>query len=581
MKRILPKKEIITNKAFWRSVSISVLIVTTTVFGVGAQACDECNLRFVKDQFKTDKEKSASPGFATTSQPSWVADSIAKAAENQKGLPLDGLSNLQKPSEEFFKNVMTIAKNEAPEVQAAPAEAKPQARQTSAESAPAEAAKPQAPKYDPSAIVKRDSRLSIPATSFVDQSVKADKKVEIVLHEGKTYIGNGVMYDGFLMNDKIPGPTVQLVEGDVVEFTVKNEGDIPHGASIHAAYTQTSKFLGNIPPGESRTLKFRVNTPGVYMYHCAPGGHAIGMHVLGGQYGMIMVEPKKKYKLEKELGKKPDLELFLIQHELYSNGKDAIEGKPLYTMFNGQLFRYVEAPIKVRPGDYVRINFLNIGPNLLSTFHIVGIIWDYVYWQGNPDAVLPGGQSVTAGPTDSFVIEFRIPPAEGSYTMLSHAVGSTNRGAVGLLVADAKHEAPGKVLADGPEYTDEQYAENKKKAIRTISPFGIGTPDVDAPVKFKDKNDEVVVKIIGNSYSPKIIEVPVGTTVTWINEEAFTYLAGEVSGIHNVVAISGPERFAGPLLSHAQKWSKKFTKKGTYEYQCAPHPYMRGIVRVK
>lgn len=521
-------------------------------------ACDECSLSFVKDKINEANKVS------TQAQPTWVSDTIAEAAKNQKGLPLDGLSNVQAASEAFFQSAMLVAKNEV-------------SRETASDTRAAAAAPP---KFDPSAIVKRDSRLSIPATSFVDQSVKADKKVEIVLHEGKTYIGNGVMYDGFLMNDKIPGPTVQLVEGDVVEFTVKNEGDIPHGASIHAAYTQTSKYLGNIPPGETRTLKFRVNTPGVYMYHCAPGGHAIGMHVLGGQYGMIMVEPKKKYKLEKELGKKPDLELFLIQHELYSNGKDAIEGKPLYTMFNGRLFRYVEAPIKVRPGDYVRINFLNIGPNLLSTFHIVGIIWDYVYWQGNPDAMLPGGQSVTAGPTDSFVIEFRIPPAEGSYTMLSHAVGSTNRGAVGLLVADATHSPAGKVLADGPEFTDEEFADLKKKSVRTISPFGIGTPDVDMPVKFKDK-DEVIVKIIGNSYHPKIIEVPAGTTVTWINEEAFTYLAGEVSGIHNVVGIRGPEKFAGPLLSHAQKWSRKFNKKGEYEYQCAPHPYMRGIVRVK
>lgn len=536
----------------------------TSLLVTQSQACDECNLRFVKEQFNEAKANPKDIQAPTMEQPAWVKETIVRAVQNQQGLPLDGLSNLQKPSEEFFKSTMVLAKNDAP-VREVAQEAKP---------------KP-ASKYDPAAIVKRDSKLSIPATSFVDQSVKADKKVEIVLHEGKTYIGNGVMYDGFLINDKIPGPTVQLVEGDVVEFTVKNEGDIPHGASIHAAYTQTSKFLGNIPPGESRTLKFKVNTPGVYMYHCAPGGHAIGMHVLGGQYGMIMVEPKKKYKLEKELGKKPDLELFLLQHELYSSGKDSIEGKPLYTMFNGQLFRYVEAPIKVRPGDYVRINFINIGPNLLSTFHIVGIIWDYVYWQGNPDAVLPGGQSVTAGPTDSFVIEFRIPPAEGSYTMLSHAVGSTNRGAIGLLVADNNHAPAGKILADGPEYTDEEYEANKKKAIRTISPFGIGTPDVDAPVKFNNKNDEVVVKIIGNSYSPKIIEVPAGTTVTWINEDAFTYLAGEVSGIHNVVTVSGPEMFSGPLLSHAQKWSKKFTKKGTYQYQCAPHPYMRGIVKVK
>jgi nitrite reductase (NO-forming) len=296
---------------------------------------------------------------------------------------------------------------------------------------------------------------------------------------------------------------------------------------------------------------------------------------------MMYVRPKKKFKLEQAMGKKPDLELFMVQHELYSNGKDAIEGKPPYTMFNGRLFRYVEAPIKVRPGDFVRIHFLNVGPNLLSTFHIVGIIWDYVYWQGNPDNRMNGGQSVTAGPSDSFTIEFRIPPAEGSYTMLSHAVGSTNRGAIGLLVADKDAKPAGVILADGPDYTDEEFADLEKKTTRTINPFGIGSPDVDVPVKFKDKKDEVIVKIIGNSYSPKVIEVPAGTTVTWVNEEAFTYLAGELSGMHNVVTIKGPESFAAPLLAHGQKWSYTFKKAGEYEYMCAPHPYMRGIVRVK
>lgn len=551
--------------------------------GIPAESCDACNLQILKGTLGINEEGSSDVKSTSPLNVDWTRETILKAARNQQGLPLEGLSTLQSASEKLlapflvaqnsvitrqdFARVTTVAANESKTPE--------QDKQEPPKSGKKEE------KYDPSRIVRRDASLPIPATSFVDQSVKADKKVEIILNEGKTYIGNGVMYDGFLINDKIPGPTVILNEGDVVEMTVKNEGDIPHGASIHAAYTQTSKFLGNIPAGESRTLKFKVNTPGVYMYHCAPGGHAIGMHVLGGQYGMMVVRPKKKYKLERMLGQKPDLELFLLQHELYATGKDAIEGKPLYTMFNGQLFRYVEAPIKVRPGDYVRINFLNVGPNLLSTFHIVGIIWDYIYWQGNPDAVLPGGQSVTAGPTDSFVIEFRIPPAEGSYTMLSHAVGSTNRGAVGLLVADRKHPRAGQILADGPEYTDEEYEAAKKKAVRTISPFGIGTPDVDTPVRHQDKNEEVIVKIIGNSYHPKIIDIPAGTKVTWINEEAFTYLAGEVSGVHNVVSIKGPESFAAPLLTHAQKWSYTFKKKGEYDYMCAPHPYMRGRVNVR
>jgi nitrite reductase (NO-forming) len=312
------------------------------------------------------------------------------------------------------------------------------------------------------------------------------------------------------------------------------------------------------------------------------------MHVLGGQYGMIVVRPPRgSYELERQLGHEPNLELFLIQHELYSSGRDAISGDPEYVLFNGRTFRYIEEPLVVRPGDYVRINFLNVGPNILSTFHIVGIIWDYVYWQGHPQARLPGGQSVTAGPTDSFVIEFRMPPDEGAYTMLTHAVGSTNRGAIGLLVVDSKSQLPGfrQVLADGPSFNAAEMAGYEAKATRTINPFGIGTHPDDRPVVYGPETREVRVSIIGNSYWPKVIQVAPGTRVTWTNEDVFGYLGGEYSGVHNAAAMSAPEGvdpFASPLLAHGESWSHEFTSaEGTYEYHCQPHPYMRGQVIVK
>lgn len=441
---------------------------------------------------------------------------------------------------------------------------------------------------DPHAdIIARDYGLSIPPTSYVPADTPADKSFTMVLSEGPAYIGNGVIYDGFLTNGTIPGPTLIVDEGDVVEFIVENRGTIPHGASIHAAYTQTSKYLGKIDPGQTRSMVFRATYPGVFLYHCAPGGHAIPMHVLFGQYGLMYVRPKAgSYALERDLGKKPDLEIYLTQHEFYTSGKDAIEGNAAYTTFNGKLFRYIEEPIIAHPGDFVRIHFLNVGPNLMSTFHIVGIVWDYAYWQGHPEALWPGGQSVTAGPTDSWIVEFRIPPDEGAYTMLSHAVGSTSRGAIGLIVADANAErTPSPVLADGPAYGEMEMAELKDKAVRVISPFKPGTPDVDPPHVVGPGINEVTVQIIGNSYHPKVLEITPGTTVTWINEEAFAYLAGEYSGVHNVAAVVMPDAdengFVSPLLVHAQTFAHTFNIEGEYEYICAPHPYMRGKIIVR
>ena len=430
-------------------------------------------------------------------------------------------------------------------------------------------------------IINRDNGLSIPPTSYVPQNTASTKKVSIDLYEGEVYIGNGVMYKGFVTNGTIPGPTIIVEEGDIVEFTVNNKGNVPHGASIHAAYTQTSKYLGKIPSGESRTMVFKVTVPGVYMYHCAPGGHAIPMHIIFGQYGMMVVKPKKQYKMEQILNKKPDVEIYLNQHEFYASGKDAVTSDPMYVTFNGKIFRYVEEPIKAKPGDYVRIYFLNSGPNLLSTFHIVGIIWDFVYWQGNPDAVMQGGQSVTAGPADSWVIEFRMPPDEGSYYMITHAVGSTDRGAIGLLVCDDSAKTPAVVLGDGPTYDTKEMEEIKSKSTRTISPFDPGSPDVDVPVVYDETTKEVTIKIIGNSFSPKVVKVTPGTKVKWVNEDVFSYMEGEFAGIHNVVTYEGPNNFTSELLAHTESFEYTFEDEGEYKYMCTPHPYMRGVVTVQ
>lgn len=517
--------------------ALSIGVFTTLLFSISlitvvesAFACPACNLLY-KKQIEEDMSETL------------IGKELMAAMEAQKNLPLD----FAEATSHLFRGDRATASQDQDFIE----------------------------------IIQRDANLSIPATSYVDQDVEADVSFTIELDEGLAYLGNGVVYDGFRTNGSIPGPTLRVTEGDIVEIIVQNNGSIPHGASIHAAYTQTSKYLGQIPAGQSKSLKFKATIPGIYLYHCAPGGHAIPMHVMFGQYGMIIVEPAdKKYKLEEELGHGPDLEIDLIQHEWYSSGKNAVEGNPTYVTFNGEIFKYVKEPITAKPGDYVRINFMNVGPNLVSTFHLVGIIWDYAYWQGHPENVFVGGQTVTAGPSDTFVIEFRVPPDEGAYTMLSHAVGSTSRGAIGLLVADRDADTPKRVEATGPLYSEEELAELKEEANRIMSPFKAGTPDIDPPAVYGDDTKDVTIHIIGNSYYPKTVEITPGTTVTWINEDVFSYLAGEYSGIHNVVSTEGPTTLNSPMLAHAESWSYTFEEEGEYTYICTPHPYMEGKINV-
>jgi nitrite reductase (NO-forming) len=401
------------------------------------------------------------------------------------------------------------------------------------------------------------------------------KRFELVARSDVINIGEGVNFKGFTFDGTSPAPQIVVQEGDTVEITIRNEDTVTHGLSIHAANTQTSNFVGNVAPGETKTVTFTADFPGVFMFHCAPGGHGIMAHTMGGQFGMIVVEPKQAYRMEEELGREPDLKVYLLQHEVYADGRDFFDGKALYVMFNGEIFRYVKDPIPARPGDYVRFYYLNVGPNLVSTFHAVGGIWDYVYYGGNPENIMRGTQSVIAGPTDSWVVEW-IVPAPGPYTLVSHAFGTQAiKGAIGIL--DAREDAPrvGEIVSTGPTHP---VAEDPK---RFVDPFGLGDAALDLPHRYRE-GDRVQIQMVGNSYWPKRAEVPVGSTVTWINEDVFDFLDGERTGQHNAVTMvaDGPEPFFSPLLKHAETFSHTFDQPGVYEYICSIHPYMRAMVTV-
>ncbi len=350
---------------------------------------------------------------------------------------------------------------------------------------------------------------------------------------------------------------------------------VTHGLSIHAANAQTSNFVVNIEPGETRTLTFTADFPGVFMYHCAPGGHGIMTHTMGGQFGMMVVEPTERYRMETELEREPDVKVYLIQHEVYADGRDFFDGKALYVMFNGETFRYVREPIQARPGDFVRFYYLNVGPNLTSTFHAVGGIWDHIYYGGNPQNFARGTQSVLSGPTDSWVIDW-IVPDEGPFTLVSHAFGTQAiKGAVGILESSADAPRVAEVRSEG------RVGEPTGVSKRFVSPFGLGSEDLDLPYRYRD-GDRIQIQMVGNSYFPKRAEVPVGSTVTWINEDVFDMLEGERTGKHDVVVVQadGNERFRSELLDHAETYSTTFNEPGEYEYICSIHPYMRGKITV-
>ena len=79
------------------------------------------------------------------------------------------------------------------------------------------------------------------------------------------------------------------------------------------------------------------------------------------------------------------------------------------------------------------------------------------------------------------------------------------------------------------------------------------------------------VTIDNYTFSPNLLTVPVGTTVTWVNHDDTP---------HTVVSDDNPRTFRSGGLDTDDKFSFTFTKPGTYKYFCAVHPHMTGMVIV-
>jgi len=207
----------------------------------------------------------------------------------------------------------------------------------------------------------------------------------------------------------------------------------------------------SIAPGQTISFEFTLNYPGVFMYHC--GTPMVLEHIASGMYGMMIVEPRGGYPT------KADREYAIVQSEFYTQPdpqKRKVDGAPLYvldgprvrsksptyTVFNGRYNRFVDNPLPAKPGERVRLFVLNVGPSNTSSFHVVGTIFDRVWWDGNPDNQFRGMQTVLLGSSSGAIVEFMIPEA-GKYIMVDHHFANASQGAVGIIDAGGMSEHGG------------------------------------------------------------------------------------------------------------------------------------------
>lgn len=247
----------------------------------------------------------------------------------------------------------------------------------------------------------------------------------------------GTMYRTWTFDGQVPGPVVRVTEGDIVEFTLLNdpESKNSHSMDMHAGQFDLLTDFESVKPGEQGKFRFKAEYPGIFYYHC--GSDPMIQHIARGMIGAIIVDPK-----DPEALPKADREYVLIQSELYANPDDQdsmMANDWTNVMFNGGIFKYdpVHDPaatkmLEAKPGERVRIHFVNAGPNETASFHAIAGIWNKVYPSGNPENALEGLQTYVVGPGDAASFDI-ISPIEGANALVTHSMRQALSGGIAVL----------------------------------------------------------------------------------------------------------------------------------------------------
>ena len=260
-------------------------------------------------------------------------------------------------------------------------------------------------------------------------------KIHMTVKEVPVHLTKDVVVPAWTFDGTVPGPIVHVRQGDTVEFTLTNEGALPHSMDFHAAQINPKVAFRAALPKQSVSYTFRPRYAGAYLYHC--GTQPVLMHIGSGMYGAIIVDPPAPLPAAKEF--------VLVQSEFYVS-KDAKGGwqfdyqrmlatLPDYVSFNGVANQYMDEPIRVKRGDRVRFYVVNAGPSHPCSFHVVGEQFDTVYLGAPPGNAIRGVQTFGVAPGGGMIFELDCDVA-GEFPFVNHGFGHGQKGTIGFLVVE-------------------------------------------------------------------------------------------------------------------------------------------------
>ena len=298
----------------------------------------------------------------------------------------------------------------------------------------------------------------VPPTITRTHATNVVVHIEVKEEEGR--LADGVKYTFWTFGGKVPGKFIRVREGDHVEIHLDNHPDnkMPHNIDLHAVIGPGGGAAASLTaPGHSSVFSFKALNPGLYVYHCATA--PVAMHVANGMYGMILVQPKEGLP-------KVDHEYYVMQGDFYTQGSNgeaglqpfsmakAIAEKPEYVVFNGSVGAIAgDNALPAKVGETVRLFVGNGGPNLTSSFHAIGQIFDSVWAEGNTTTVTHNVQTTLIPAGGSSIVDFKA-DVPGNAILVDHALTRAfNRGAVGMV----RVSGPEDKLVYSGKMTDEVY----------------------------------------------------------------------------------------------------------------------------
>lgn len=262
-------------------------------------------------------------------------------------------------------------------------------------------------------------------------------RIETVELNGK--LDDGTTFNYWTFDKKVPGPMLRVKKGDTIELTLANpkSSRMIHSIDLHAVTGGHGAGADTqVAPGQEKTVRFKALNPGLYVYHCAT--HSIPQHIASGMYGLILVEPEGGLA-------KVDREYYVMQGDLYTRHAQGSKGHqeysherasdelPTYYTFNGSVGALTkEFKMSAKVGETVRVYFGVGGPNKVSSFHVIGEIFDKVYSEGSPTTVKHDVQTTLVAPGGATMVEFKL-NYPGSYLLVDHALSRVGKGLVGAL----------------------------------------------------------------------------------------------------------------------------------------------------